>query len=244
MPEILTIEFIGGLIAALLTLMVLSYLVGDNPLFRLATHIFIGVAAGYAGSIALHNIIKPGLLDPIIASGMPGILSGEIFRGSQGVFLVVGWILLGMLLLKVSPATSKWGTLPIVILVGVGAGVVVGGSITGTIIPQSSAAMESLNPGAVSTLSNETPLERFGNVLILLLGTVSTLMYFTFSTRKTPTGVGKRSPVLEVIATVGRVFIAITFGTMFAGTLMTALIALAERIDSIALFFDRLMGAF
>lgn len=149
-----------------------------------------------------------------------------------------------MLLLKVSPATSKWGTLPIVILVGVGAGVVVGGSITGTIIPQSSAAMESLNPGAVSTLSNETSLERIGNVLILLLGTVSTLMYFHFSTRKTPTGVGKRSPFLEVIATIGRVFIAITFGTMFAGTLMTALIALAERVDSIALFFDKLVGAF
>lgn len=244
MPELLTIEFIGGLIAALLTLMVLSYLVGDNPLFRLATHIFIGVAAGYAGSIALHNIIKPNLLDPIIVSGVSGILSGEIFRGSQGVFLVVGWILLGMLLLKVSPVTSKWGTLPIVILVGVGAGVVVGGSITGTIIPQSSAAMASLNPSAVSTISNETPLERFGNVLILLLGTVSTLLYFTFSTRKTPTGVGKRSPVLEVIATIGRVFIAITFGTIFAGTLMTALIALAERIDSIVLFFDRLMGTF
>lgn len=244
MSELISVEFIGGIAAALLTVMVMSYLIGDNPLFRLATHIFIGVAAGYAGTIALHNILKPGLLDPIIESGVPGITSGEIFRGSQGVFLVGGWILLGMLLLKVSPTTSKWGTLPIVILVGVGAGVVVGGSITGTIIPQSSAAMETLNPGAVSTLPNETPLERLGNVLILLLGTVSTLMYFYFSTRKTPTGVGKRSTFLKIVATIGSVFIAITFGTMFAGTLMTALIALAERVDSIVILFDKLIGAF
>lgn len=242
MSELLTIDFIGALIAALLTVMILSYLIGDNPLFQLATHIFIGVAAGYAGSIALHNIILPSLLEPVIVSGMSGILSGDIFRGSQGVFLVGGWILLGMLLLKISPATSKWGTLPIVLLVGVGAGVVVGGSISGTIIPQSSAAMESLNPGAVSGLANETGLERIGNVFILLLGTLSTLMYFHFSTRKTPTGAAKRPPYLEVVATVGRVFISIAFGTMFAGTLMTALIALSERFESIVSFFERLVG--
>lgn len=244
MPDLGSIELIGGLIAALLTVMVLSYLVGDNPLFRLATHIFIGVAAGYAGSIALHSVLKPSLLDPIIASGVAGVVSGEIFRGGEGVFIVGGWILFGMLLLKISPATSKWGSLPIVILVGVGAGVVVGGSITGTIIPQATAAMGSLTEGSASTIANESTLERIGNVLIMLIGTISTLMYFHFTTRKSPTGVGRRSPFLEVLATIGRIFIAITFGVMFAGTLMTALIALAERVDSIVLFFDKLLGAF
>lgn len=244
MPELVSIELIGGFIAALLTVMVLSYLVGDNPFFRLATHIFIGVAAGYAGSIALHSILKPSLLDPIIESGVSGILSGEIFRGSQGVYIVGGWILTGMLLLKISPATSKWGSLPIVILVGVGAGVVVGGSITGTIIPQSSAAMGSFTQDASSAIANETTIERIGNVLIMLVGTLSTLMYFHFSTRKSPTGVGKRSPVMEIVATIGRVFIAITFGVMFAGTLMTALIALVERVDSIVIFFDNLLAVF
>ncbi|MEE9507916.1 MAG: hypothetical protein V3V44_01380 [Anaerolineales bacterium] len=244
MDELFSIDFIGGLVAAVLTVMVLSYLIGDNPLFRLATHIFIGVAAGYAGSIALHNILKPGLLDPIIEAGVPGILNGEIFRGSEGVFIVGGWILIGMLLLKVSPATSKWGTLPIVILVGVGAGVVVGGSILGTIIPQSAAAMETLSPGAVVARTGETGFERILNVFILLLGTLSTLLYFHFSTRKTPTGAGNRSPFLEVVAKIGRVFIAITFGTMFAGTLMTAIVALVERVDSIVIFFDKLGGAF
>jgi hypothetical protein len=244
MPELVSIEVIGGFIAALLTVMVLSYLVGDNPLFRLATHIFIGVAAGYAGSIALHSILKPSLLDPIIESGVSGIVSGEIFRGSQGVYIVGGWILTGMLLLKISPATSKWGSLPIVILVGVGAGVVVGGSITGTLIPQSSAAMGSFTQDASSAIANETTIERIGNVLIMLVGTLSTLMYFHFSTRKSPTGVGRRSQVMEIVATIGRVFIAITFGVMFAGTLMTALIALVERVDSIVIFFDNLLAAF
>jgi hypothetical protein len=49
---------------------------------------------------------------------------------------------------------------------------------------------------------------------------------------------------MEIVANVGRTFIAITFGTMFAGTLMTAIVALAERVDSIVIFFDNLVGAF
>lgn len=244
MIDFLSVEFIGGLVAALLTIMVLSYLVGDNPLFKLATHVFIGVAAGYAGSIALHNILKPGLLDPIINAGVDGIVSGEIFRGTSGMFIVGGWILLAMLLLKISPATSRWGALPMVLLVGVGAGVIVGGSITGTILPQTSAAIETLNPGEVSPLTGETGIERILNILIMLVGTISTLLYFFFSTRKSPTGVGIRSQFMEIVAIVGRTFIAITFGTMFAGTLMTAIVALAERVDSIVIFFDNLVGAF
>ncbi len=244
MIDFLSVEFIGGLVAAILTIMVLSYLIGDNPLFKLATHVFIGVAAGYAGSIALHNILKPGLLDPIINAGVDGIVSGEIFRGTSGMFIVGGWILLAMLLLKISPATSRWGALPMVLLVGVGAGVIVGGSITGTILPQTSAAIETLNPGEVSPLTGETGIERILNILILLVGTISTLLYFFFSTRKSPTGVGIRSQFMEIVAIVGRGFIAITFGTMFAGTLMTAIIALAERVDSIVIFLDNLVGAF
>ncbi len=243
MIDFLSVEFIGGLVAALLTIMVLSYLIGDNPLFRLATHVFIGVAAGYAGAIALHNTLKPGLLDPIINAGVDGIASGEIFRGTPGMFIVGGWILLAMLLLKISPATSRWGSLPMVLLVGVGAGVIVGGAITGTILPQTSAAIETLDPGVVSPLTGETGIERVLNIFILLLGTISTLLYFFFSTRKSPTGVGIRSQFMDIVANVGRVFISITFGTMFAGTLMTAIVALAERVDSIVIFFDNLVGA-
>ena len=41
-------ETIGPIIAAVLTLLVFSYIFGDNVLFKLAAHIFVGVAVGYA----------------------------------------------------------------------------------------------------------------------------------------------------------------------------------------------------
>ena len=39
----MSITLIGSILAAVLTLMVFSYLLGNNPLYRLAQHIFVGV---------------------------------------------------------------------------------------------------------------------------------------------------------------------------------------------------------
>jgi len=50
---------IGPILAALLTIMMLSYIIGDNPFFRLACYIFIGVASGYAGAMAWHQVLWP-----------------------------------------------------------------------------------------------------------------------------------------------------------------------------------------
>ena len=58
MPEF-SFDLIGMFFAAVLTIMVLSYMIGDNVLFRVATYLFVGVASGYAGSIAYQNVIRP-----------------------------------------------------------------------------------------------------------------------------------------------------------------------------------------
>ena len=54
-------EAIGLLIAAVLTLMVFSYILGDNVLFKLAGHIFVGVAVGYAIVIIWYQVLAPTL---------------------------------------------------------------------------------------------------------------------------------------------------------------------------------------
>ena len=45
-------DLIGATLAFVLTLLTLSYLIGDNPLFRFAIHLFVGVASGIAVVIA------------------------------------------------------------------------------------------------------------------------------------------------------------------------------------------------
>lgn len=228
MADLSGVDLVGTLTAALLTIMVLSYLVGDNVFFRLATYLFIGVAAGYAGSIAWHNVLKPGLIDPLISGDL-----SSVFKSTSIVTLVIPWLLVILLLFKLSPTSARFGGLPLAILVGVGAAVIVGGGIVGTLIPQSIASMETLNPldpMAEAPLTGERGLERTLNVLVMLLGTISTLVYFRFSARRDPSGKAHRSRLTSMIAVVGRLFIAMTFGVMYAGALAATIIILAERI--------------
>ncbi len=235
-------DLISSLLASILTLMVLSYLVGDNPLFRFAMHLLVGAAAGYAGAIAIHNVLKPGLVDPIATAGLEGLLNPSALAT-----VILPWILVLTLLLKISPATSRFGTPAMALLVGVGAAVVVGGAISGTLLPLSLDSMQSLNPAGVG--SSGATLERLLELVIVLLGTLSALFYFRFSSRAS----GQETPLanlaglsipgpLSLLRSVGSGFIAITFGVMYAGAVAASLIILAERVQFLRDTLSNLLG--
>ena len=44
----------GLVVGAVLTLLIFSYLLGDNPLYRLTLHIFVGALVGYSLGIVLR----------------------------------------------------------------------------------------------------------------------------------------------------------------------------------------------
>jgi hypothetical protein len=217
-------QILGTALAALLTIMVLSYVLGDNPFFRLATYVFVGVASGYAGAIAWHSVLWPGLFEPFARRGVSAIADVNVIITS-----VVPLLLVLMLVLKVSPVTARYGSLPLAILVGVGAAVVVGGAITGTLLPQSLAAMQSLDPRAVAPQTGETGAERVINVILMLIGMISTLMYFRFGAQRADGGATQRTRLMTWLSSLGRFFIALTFGVMYAGALAAAVIVLSER---------------
>jgi hypothetical protein len=101
MFETFTLEFVGTIIAALMTVMILSYLIGDNPLFRVATHLFIGVAAGYAGVVAWGSVIRPSLVSPVLENGLSGLLDYQV---------LIPLILVILLLFKLWPVSGgPWG---------------------------------------------------------------------------------------------------------------------------------------
>jgi len=76
----------------------------------------------------------------------------------------------------------------------------------------------------------------------MLAGTVLTLIYFQFTAQRAADGTVKRNAILEVLAWGGRVFIAITFGVLFAGVYMAALTAMLERLSSMINFVKPLFG--
>ena len=218
----MSIELISGAISLLLTLLIFSYLIGDNFLFRSAVYIFIGVSSGYAAVVVWHSVLMPKLFQPL-ASANPNKL----------VFLVIPLVLSISLLAKLSPRISWLGSFAMALLVGVGAATALSGAVIGTLIPQSRAAM------------NVFVAPSFFNVIegvVMLTGTALTLIYFQFSAKRAPDGSIKRNILVEVLAWGGRVFIAITFGVLFAGVYMAALTAMLERLSAIIHFVKSLLG--
>jgi len=74
-----------------------------------------------------------------------------------------------------------------------------------------------------------------------LIGVVGTLAYFHYGARQKSDGTVKRNFVVEILTLIGRIYIAITFGVLFAGVYMAALTALIERMDSLRTFIILIM---
>ena len=62
------LDVIIGLIGFALTLMVFSYLLGDNFFFRAALYLLVGVSSGYIAAVLITKVILPLLIAPIQAN--------------------------------------------------------------------------------------------------------------------------------------------------------------------------------
>jgi len=214
----------------LLTLMIFSYFFGDNPLFRMATYVFVGVTAGYVAVLVVYQVLLPRLIWPL--------LYGSI---GERLLVVLPLVLSLMLLTKLSPKFSQLGSIPVAYLVGAGAAVIISGAATGTIIAQSRAAINMFDMQSAAAQANGT-LSQILSATVVLVGTVSSLAYFHFSARPKPGAGVQRSKLVELLAKIGEVFIAITLGALFAGVYATAITALIERLDFIMQFIQSLGG--
>jgi len=58
----LTFDGLGVWIAALLTLFIFSFLYKDNPFYKLAEHLFVGVSIGYIVTQQYYNVVRPKLV--------------------------------------------------------------------------------------------------------------------------------------------------------------------------------------
>jgi hypothetical protein len=226
------LEFAGGLAALILTLALLSYVAADNPLYRVAAHLFVGLSAGYAVVLAWHTVIAPNLLR-LTALGGGDWLSAAL----PALVSLIGTVGGVLLLLKTLRIGTRVGSLVVAGVLGVGAAVAVGGAITGTLLPQTAAAWVSLLPlDQAATGPDLAALVVEG--LFLVVGTLATLGFFWYGGRAGLGSPVQRSPLARPVAAVGQVFIAVTFGVMYAGALAASVAIFAERLDAIVRIFE------
>jgi len=194
------IEILQIWVAAFFTLAIFSFLYKDNPFFKLAEHVFAGLSAGYYVGLVWKSIILQQLWYPMMA----------------GEWLLVFPAMLGALMFaRLVPKISWVSRVSLAFVMGTTAGVFLVSQLNGMILPQMQATMLPLvlSEGADATLM----------ALVMVIGVISTLIYFYFS--KEHTG------ALGVTAKVGVWFIMIAFGAHFGYTVMARVSLLIGRVN-------------
>lgn len=221
-----SLDLIGIALGFVLTLMIYSYLLGDNPLYRLAIHILVGVGVGYATVVVAHGVIFPHLVKPLSRS-----LEGDPLPTST-IVLPLLWVLVVLLLFKLFPRTAPLGNLTMGFVMGVGTAVAVGGAVLGTIIPQISTTAVSLLPGSAPIiLPGSSGIANAVAVAVVILGTITSLLYFHFNANPISEDEVVRPTWIRVSARIGQGFLMIAFGSLYAGALIASLSLLTERMQ-------------
>lgn len=203
-------NFIGSIVAGLLTLMVFSYLLGANPLWRIAQSLLVGVSVGYVTLVLLTQVIAPQ---------MSLIISPAAGTPDTDRLLAAVPVALGLLLIMRIAYPGAWpASFGLNLVVVVGAALALGGALAGTIIPQSLDTARLLHFDDPYTLTGD---------IVLVLGVVTALSYFAFGAR--PDG-GRPMPI-RAISTAGRWVLVVTFGAILGSLATTFYAALIERLQ-------------
>ena len=198
-------HLIGVWVAAVLTLMAYSFLVRDNPLFRLAEHLLVGTALGYAALVVMERVLLPSVNAVVF-----DLFANPVSRVMTALGIVWGLLLLSWLIRPVRWLAS-WS---LGILFGVGAALAIGGAVVGTLLPQMQATLLPL--GGSSILDN----------LVIVILVLTGLTYFFFVVRRDrPLG-----RVIQGFSRVGRWGLMVSLGTLLGTRALSLLNALVERV--------------
>ncbi len=208
-------------IGALLTLAIFSFLYKDNPLFRFAEHLFVGISAGYYAAIYWHNAIYRFIIGPLIKNFSKfyyKIIWPELYSDVSVIFSLLSWVMyllplgFGILFFALAFPRQRWLIrYPIAFLMGIGAGLSLYPTFKARIFDQ---LKDTFLPQFSNTMY-------FLNAIIIFIGTFSVLTYFFFST--------ERKGILKPLSRMGIIFIMIGFGAAFGYTVMARISLLIGR---------------
>jgi len=194
-------------VAAFLTLCIFSFLYKDNPLYRFAEHLFVGVANGYSIAMTWHLLLKPKLVDPLRANP------------SLNWWLMIPTILGVLYFTRFIRRLSWMVRLPIAVVMGYSMGVSIPATIETNFLRQIQATILTKTNFASWYAGNLGILWS----IILLIGVLSTLAYFFFSV--------ERKGALRPAARLGIIFIMVGFGASFGYTFMARISLLIGRLQ-------------
>lgn len=182
-------------IAALGTIAMFSFIFKENPVYRWCEHLYVGASAGYAISVNVKSIADKAWT-PIMQDGKLALVIPVLF----GILLYARFF-------KSIAWLSRW---PMSFLVGVGSGLSIYGVINSELLAQIRASL--------------LPLDHV-NKVIMVVGVLSILLYFFFST--------EHKGAIKHGASLGRWIMMITFGVSFGNVVMGRISLLLGTMETV-----------
>jgi hypothetical protein len=206
---------LGAWVATGLTLFILTFLYQDNPLFKLAEHLYVGVSVGYAIVKTYDTVVIRLIYEPMIVQGDWSLL----------VPLAIG----SLMLTRYAPKAAWMSRIAFAFVVGIGSGLAIPRVISSYILKQIEDTVRPLlslaaDGGATFTYDLLDPASNL-NAIVLLVGVVSVLFYFFFSVEHTGPG--------RAVARTGILFLMIAFGAAFGYTVMARMSLLIGRLTDL-----------
>ncbi len=224
------LSLIGTAVAAVLTFFVLSYLLGDLPgvgdlfqfFYRLALHILVGAGVAYALLVAAWGVLYPYVFIRLASASAQGDMI-------QMSIALIG-VLLGVLMLTKGIRAWAWlGNIATGYLIGVGLGVAAGGAVLGTLYAQS------VSTATLSGARTDNPVWLILDSLVLVLGTLTVLLSFTFTATGRRGIGGWAARLVRVLSVLGRGFMYVALGAAFAGVYAASVAVLVGQAQTLIL---------
>jgi hypothetical protein len=201
-------DILWTLLAGAVTLAIFSFLYRDNPLYKLAEHVAVGLSVGFLVVTYYNNVFKPKVWDMILHRGQLDYLIPLFF----GLILFtrfvpkIGWM-------------SRWA---IAFYIGGFSGLSIPATIEGRVLNQAEATVRSL-VSIDATKGFSQNLLASVDATFLVVGTIACLVFFLFSIEHKG-NVGR-------FAYFGRLCIMAGFGASFGYTVMARVSLLIGRIQ-------------
>jgi hypothetical protein len=207
-------------IGAALTLMVLSFLWRDNPFYKFAEHLFVGVSAGYWMVVGFWSTLWPNAVVKL-APAAARVTDPAAPLPEREPLVIIPLLLGCLMLLRLWPRLAWLARWPTAFAVGTTLGYNLVRSLRSNFLAQIHATVA---PGLlVRDTAGAVDWAASADQWVLLAGTVCALAYFTY----TRGGRGVRGRV----ARAGLMVLMVAFGASFAYAVMGRIAVLVSRLQ-------------
>lgn len=225
------LEILGVWVAVFLTLAAFSFLYKDNPIYKFAEHLFVGIATGYTLIQAWTGTLDPNLYQPLKEALLGP--SAENGRELLGHWKRTGALVLGILVLaRLDPRASWVSRWPLAVLIGTFAALRLTGYAQSDLVQQINGTLVPLTGADLPWFAWQGPA--VFNHAVLIVGVLCVLVYFFFSL--------EQKGVTKPVAYVGTFFLMVTFGSSFGYTVLARVSLLIGRAQDMYEYAGRSYG--